>query len=56
MPKTPKKQGKYWYKFECSLCPLCGREDRYKTRMYTEKPESPSDRYFIEEVWDYCGY
>jgi len=48
MIKMPRK---YWYKTTIHYCPLCGREKRYRERVYT-KPVQP---YVIKEYWDYCG-
>lgn len=38
------------------MCPLCGKEDCWKERVYDKsKPKNPARRYSIKEVWDYCG-
>lgn len=33
--KKPKSQ-KYWYNTDVYCCVLCGKEKRYKSRVYTE--------------------
>lgn len=50
--KKPKKG--YWYKFFYQDCVLCGRENRWKERQYTEPPKDSQDRH---EHRDYaCDY
>ena len=44
---------RYWYRVTVWVCPLCGREDRYRERVYTEKPEDYADRFQLIEGW--CG-
>lgn len=53
-----KKNKKYWYLFNIVECPLCGKMDKYKERKYSKRPENKADRYFYEQVYDYCdgGY
>ena len=54
--KKENKKQKYWYKFDHYVCPLCGREDNYKERIYDkQKPELYRDRHDYHEVWDGCG-
>jgi hypothetical protein len=31
---------KYWYKEYVDCCPVCCREDRWKERVYGEKPKA----------------
>jgi len=45
---------KYWYKFFCGECPLCGRGTSYKERQYSPKPVDPCDRY--ERIPDSITY
>jgi len=36
-------------------CPVCGRDDTYKERVYDEeKPKEWEKRFTFKEVWDYC--
>lgn len=51
-PEKPMK--KYWYKYYREECPVCGREDVYKERQYTEKPESILERRVHEVNYDWC--
>lgn len=46
-----KKAKKYWYVTEVTACVLCGREKRYRYRVYT-KPK-PQDKIKYDE--DACG-
>lgn len=49
LPETNSR--KYWYKFYHHYCPVCGRENTYKVRMFTPKPDDVYERH--EEVIDY---
>ena len=51
-----KEVKKYWYKFTCYYCPVCGRgEDEWeKERIYTPKPENGWERYEATQYYDYC--
>ena len=42
----------YWYKFIWKSCPVCGREQNYKERQYTEKPKEYETRHIYEELYD----
>lgn len=44
----------YWYKFTTLYCPVCGREEKYKERQYTEKPEDNLERHVFEDRYDWC--
>ena len=46
----------HWYKITIHYCPLCGKEDKYRERIYGEKPKDHNERYVIKEYWDYCDY
>ena len=46
---------KYWYKYYYYYCPVCGRENVYKERRYTPKPENYEDRHKVEECYDWCN-
>ena len=43
----------YWYRVTTWVCPLCGSEDRYRERVYGEKPEDYAERFPVIEGW--CG-
>jgi hypothetical protein len=38
------KKKKYWYKTDIYYCVLCGKEDRVKERIYSDKPKEPQER------------
>jgi hypothetical protein len=41
------KKNKYWYQTEVYICVLCGKEVKYKHRVYTPKPK----RYEFRYLW-----
>ena len=45
---------KYWYKTFVHFCPVCGHEDWYKERQYSEKPKERNKRIEWEEHYDWC--
>jgi hypothetical protein len=50
-----KQKCKYWYLHTIVYCPVCGKEDRYKERIYgIPKPENGEERYRIIEAYDWC--
>ena len=54
-PPTARIVDTYWYKTTVYYCPLCGRDDTYKERVYDEeKPKEWEKRFTFKEVWDYC--
>ena len=50
---APISKPTYWYRVFTFVCPICGREDRYRERVYDEKPEDYADRHHVVEGW--CG-
>ena len=48
------QKNKYWYRFFCIRCPLCGSEDWSRERVYGIKPLNHEERYVFHEHWDYC--
>lgn len=44
---------KYWYHVLVIECVLCGREQVYRERRYTEKPSERGKRYEYRQ--DACG-
>lgn len=51
--KNSKPKSDYWYHYEITVCPPCGRESITKERQYTEKPKNSQERY--ELIEHYCG-
>ena len=45
---------KFWYKFIIHYCPVCGKEDCFKERIYTIRPKDRSERYSFIYIYDYC--
>jgi len=35
---------KYWYLTTFEECPVCGKNETYKERQYTKKPDDPNLR------------
>jgi len=50
----PKPKRKHWYKIDKYECPVCGRGEEFRTRMYTDRPEKPEDRVTWHEQYDWC--
>jgi len=44
----------YWYLTTINECPICGRQEVVKERMYTEKPVNPEDRFIFIQIYDWC--
>lgn len=44
----------HYYKIEIDFCPICGSENKTRTRVYGEKPTEPEKRYAVIERYDYC--
>lgn len=47
--KKPVKKP-YWYKTTIEECVLCGWSDKWRERMYTEKPKEVSQRYIFNQT------
>jgi len=45
---------KYWYLFNLIECPVCGRLDKFKERMYSKRPKNKVDRYSYQQEYCYC--
>lgn len=43
---------KYWYKTTINLCPVCGREQKYRERQYAFP--KPPNTVVVKEVYDWC--
>lgn len=45
----------YWIRFHYYDCPVCGRGDEVRERVYDEpKPESAVERHILHEAYDRC--
>lgn len=54
--KGAKRQA-YWYRFWLGECPLCGKDQSYKERVYGPKPEDDNERYkYSGDCWCGCSY
>lgn len=53
--KKENKKGTYWYKRVTKECPVCGRGDTFKIRVYGPKPEDNHQRYEYNPRYDYCN-
>lgn len=45
---------KHWYKLYYEECPVCGRSDNWRERVYGRKPKKPSLRIFYKQAYCYC--
>lgn len=45
---------KHWYKTTVQECPLCGRGDVYRERIYGDRPKDPYEFYVHQEIYDHC--
>jgi hypothetical protein len=45
---------KHWYKQFTTECPLCGRGETIRERVYGEKPKNPEEMYSFESYYDSC--
>lgn len=39
------KRRAHWYRFNLGECPVCGRDQSYRERVYGRKPKDPKKRY-----------
>ena len=45
----------YWIMYHEDYCPVCGRTQVYRERVYDEpKPVEWSARHIVREVYDWC--
>lgn len=56
MGSTPiLRANKYWILFEYHECPICGRGQTYRERIYDKpKPLNPSERHVWVPDYDWC--
>ena len=45
---------KYWYLKIATECPVCGKGNVEKLRVYGEKPERWEDRNQFKSTYDHC--
>lgn len=47
---------RHWYRLFVGECPVCGRDQSYRERVYGPRPRKRSDRIVhIPDVKNYCG-
>jgi hypothetical protein len=45
---------KHWYKMYVGECPVCGRDQSFRERVYGERPEDRKDRYeYLPDTFTY---
>jgi len=52
-----KTQKKHWYKIHIGECPVCGRDQSYRERVYGKKPKNYKKRYVYlpdTQTYDHC--
>jgi hypothetical protein len=48
---------KYWYFISVYSCPVCGKEEVFRERRYTPRPNAWEDRhYWNDRAYDWCNY
>lgn len=45
---------RHWYFTDEHYCPICGRSDGGRQRVYGPRPEAWEDRHYFTESYDYC--
>ena len=50
--ETPKTA--YWYFIRIVECPVCGRDEEYRERRYTPRPDDANERHSYEQHYDWC--
>jgi hypothetical protein len=51
------KKGKYWYKITTYYCPICGKDDTFRTRVYEKdvpRPPEWNNRHEFRDMYDWC--
>lgn len=48
------QQRRHWYRIEHDYCPLCGRSETHRERVYGRKPKRGAVR--LTETWCGCSY
>lgn len=49
----------HWYKIYMYECPVCGRSEEIRERVYCDdqpKPDDPAERHIYEISYDWCDY
>lgn len=45
---------RHWYRIYHYYCPVCGRHDEIRERMYGRKPKDWQKRVSYHDRWDGC--
>ena len=45
---------RYWYYVHTDYCPVCGKDDTARERIYGPRPEAREDRSSFHETYDWC--
>lgn len=53
MPKNGVKR-RHWYEVTIYYCPLCGKVQKYRTRVYGKRPAKRDHRVHEREQYDHC--
>ena len=54
--KKDKAHKPHWYLMHVSLCPVCGKDNGYRVRVYGTKPKDAEKRRVYEsQHHSYCG-
>jgi len=56
-PQTKASRQRHWYRFFVGECPVCGRDQSYRQRIYSPRPIDPADRvvHLLDvETYDQC--
>jgi hypothetical protein len=56
LSETSNPRQSYWWRYHIGECPPCGRDQSYRERMTTPRPERREDRYVCMSSSEaYCG-
>lgn len=45
---------RHWYFIHTDYCPVCGRDDTSRERVYGISPDDPQERRAFHESYDWC--
>jgi hypothetical protein len=54
--KVRKPTKPHWYKWYLGECPVCGRDQSYRVRVYGKKPKSAKQRYVYLPDYACCSH